>query len=46
MTDEDYIRLAIDEAQEAALAGEVPVGAILVCGGIAFLSDRTALCAI
>jgi len=34
MTDEDYIRLAIEEAQEAALAGEVPVGAILVCSGI------------
>jgi len=34
MTDEDYIRLAIEEAQEAAQAGEVPVGAILVCSGI------------
>lgn len=30
MTDEDYMRLAIAEAQAAARRGEVPVGAVLV----------------
>ncbi len=30
MTDEDYMRLALDEAQAAAMRGEVPVGAVLV----------------
>jgi len=33
MTDEDYLQLAIQEAQAAEEAGEVPVGAVLVCGG-------------
>ena len=30
MTDSDYMQLALAEAQAAALAGEVPVGAIIV----------------
>ena len=30
MTDEDYMRLALGEAQAASLRGEVPVGAVLV----------------
>ena len=30
MTDEDYMRLALAEAQAASLRGEVPVGAVLV----------------
>ncbi len=33
MTDEDYLRIALEEAQASAEAGEVPVGAVLVCGG-------------
>jgi tRNA(adenine34) deaminase len=32
-TDEDYLRLAMDEARAAELAGEVPVGAVIVLGG-------------
>jgi tRNA(adenine34) deaminase len=31
--DEDYMRAAIDEAGRAADAGEVPVGAVVVCEG-------------
>ena len=30
MTDEDYMRLALEEAQAASSRGEVPVGAVLV----------------
>jgi len=30
MTDEDYMRLALEEAQASSLRGEVPVGAVLV----------------
>lgn len=33
MTDEDYMRLALDEARLAAEEGEVPIGAIVVCDG-------------
>jgi tRNA(adenine34) deaminase len=33
MTDSELVRLAIEEARDAAEAGEVPVGAIVVCGG-------------
>jgi tRNA(adenine34) deaminase len=33
MTDEDYLRLAFEEAEAGAEAGEVPVGAVLVCAG-------------
>lgn len=32
LTDADYMRLALEEAHAAALAEEVPVGALLVCG--------------
>jgi tRNA(adenine34) deaminase len=33
LTDEDYIRLALDEARKAERAGEVPVGAVVVLEG-------------
>jgi tRNA(adenine34) deaminase len=33
MTDADYMRLALAEAERARAAGEVPVGAIVVLGG-------------
>jgi tRNA(adenine34) deaminase len=33
MTDAEYMRLALDEAERARAAGEVPVGAVVVLGG-------------
>ncbi len=33
MNDEHFMRQAMNEAQKAALAGEVPVGAVIVCNG-------------
>ena len=33
MTDEDFMRQALDQAPRAAEAGEVPVGAVIVAGG-------------
>ena len=33
MTDIDFMRLALAEAEKAAAAGETPVGAVLVIGG-------------
>ena len=33
MNDSEYMRLALAEAQAAAVAGEVPVGAIIVSRG-------------
>ena len=30
MTDEDYMRMAIDEARRAERLGEVPIGAVVV----------------
>ena len=33
MTDQDYMQLALAQAQLAAECGEVPVGAVVVCGG-------------
>ncbi|MEF9976640.1 MAG: tRNA adenosine(34) deaminase TadA [Oscillospiraceae bacterium] len=33
MTDTDYMRLAINEAQKAAAMGEVPIGAVIVRNG-------------
>lgn len=33
MTDEDYMRLALEEAEAAALEGEVPIGAVVVYHG-------------
>ena len=32
MTDEDYMRMALEEARLAAEEGEVPIGAVVVCG--------------
>lgn len=31
-SDEDYMRLALEEAEAARAEGEVPVGAVVVCG--------------
>ena len=31
--DERYMRMALDEARAAAAVGEVPIGAVVVCGG-------------
>lgn len=33
MTNEDYMRLALAEADVAAAEGEVPIGAVVVCDG-------------
>ena len=33
MTDEDFMRQALDQARQAGEAGEVPVGAVIVAGG-------------
>src|SRR5574337_1168857 len=33
MTDAEYMALALEQAREAGAAGEVPVGALVVCGG-------------
>ena len=33
MTDEDYMRRALDEAMQAYDEGEIPIGAIVVAGG-------------
>jgi tRNA(adenine34) deaminase len=33
MTDEDFMREALNEARQAETAGEVPVGAVIVKGG-------------
>lgn len=33
ITDEDYMRLALEEATVAASEGEVPIGAVVVCDG-------------
>lgn len=33
MTDEDYMRRALDEAQQAMAENEIPIGCIVVCGG-------------
>lgn len=33
MTDEEYMRKAIEEAKQAAKEGEIPIGAVVVCGG-------------
>ena len=33
MTDEQYMRLALQEAHKALSAGEVPIGAVIVCRG-------------
>jgi len=33
MADETFMRMALDEARAAAEAGEVPIGAVVVCDG-------------
>lgn len=33
MTDEDYMRRALDEARQAMAEDEIPIGCIVVCGG-------------
>lgn len=33
MTDQEYMQIALELAQQGALAGEVPVGAVIVKGG-------------
>ncbi len=33
MDDERFMRMALDEAHQAALTGEIPVGAVVVCQG-------------
>ena len=35
--DERYMRLALEEAEQAFHEGEIPIGAVVVCGGA---SDR------
>lgn len=42
LTDEQAMRLALAEAQAAATAGEVPVGAVLVRGGRVIATGRNA----
>ena len=34
MTDEDYMRMALDEARRAAEMDEVPIGAVVVCAPV------------
>jgi tRNA(adenine34) deaminase len=38
----DPMRRALAEAREAALAGEVPVGAVVICGGAIVATGRNA----
>lgn len=40
MTDEDFLRIAIEEARAAAAAGDVPVGAVVVKDGVVVARDR------
>ncbi len=40
MTDEDFMQLALAQAQLAAQAGEVPVGAVVVCNGEVIATGR------
>jgi tRNA(adenine34) deaminase len=37
------MRLALDQAREAARAGEVPVGAVVMCGGEVLAASRNAM---
>jgi tRNA(adenine34) deaminase len=39
-TDEQFLQLALDQARAAAEAGEVPIGAVLVRGGIVIASGQ------
>ena len=38
--DESYMRLALEEARAAALEGEVPIGAVVVCDGVVVARDH------
>ena len=40
MTREDYMQMAIAEARKAAAAGEIPVGAVVVCGDTVLAAAR------
>ena len=40
MNDEKWMRLALEEARKAAEAGEIPVGALIVCGERALCAAR------
>jgi len=42
LTDNDFMELALAEAVKAAEAGEVPVGALVVCNGLVIASGRNA----
>ncbi len=42
MTDEDYMRIALQEAKAAAIEGEIPVGAVLVHDGSIIARARNA----
>ena len=42
LTDDDFMRLAMQQAQNAALAGEVPVGAVIVKNGVVLATGRNA----
>src|SRR5689334_5536051 len=39
-SDEEFLGIALDEAREAAAAGDVPVGAVVVRDGIVLARDR------
>lgn len=40
MTHENYMQMAIAEARKAAAAGEIPVGAVVVCGDTVLAAAR------
>ena len=40
VTDEDFLRIALDEARLAAAEGEVPVGAVVVKDGVVLARNR------
>jgi tRNA(adenine34) deaminase len=40
VTDEDFLRVALEEARAAGLAGDVPVGACVVKDGVVLSRDR------
>lgn len=40
MMHEDYMQMAIAEARKAAAAGEIPVGAVVVCGDTVLAAAR------
>jgi len=42
LTDKDFMHLALAQAAQAAQAGEVPVGAVVVCNGEVIATGRNA----